>query len=118
MDGAVTISWSFAKQNSEGKNRHGGRFLPAQGIEAEQKTLRFFVYGVLRSKTPCANKWFFVGADSPVFCGEAAKNAPKNSRKRGGTVFPAFRSSCDTFNPGRDSLALLFALCPALCSLS
>jgi hypothetical protein len=55
----------------------------AQGIEAEQKTSRFFLvrsfvqpFGLL-GKTPSADKWFFVGADSPVFCGGAAKNAPK-----------------------------------------
>jgi hypothetical protein len=42
MEGAVITvvrlwrtGWSFAKQNSGVKNRHGGRFLAAQGIEAE-----------------------------------------------------------------------------------
>jgi hypothetical protein len=54
--------WSLPKANSRAQNRHGWRFWAAQGIEAEQKTVRFFV-----------------GAESPVW--PEGPDAPKFLKK-------------------------------------
>jgi hypothetical protein len=69
MDGAVStairrrrIGWSLPSANSKAKIRQGRRIFAAQGIEAEILV--------------CPEGVHKIGAESPVFCGGAAKNAP------------------------------------------
>jgi hypothetical protein len=63
-------------KNSKAKNRHGGRFLAAQGIEAE---ILF-----------CRSAVKKIGAESPVSGRNAAGNAPKKEQKflAGITAYP------------------------------